>query len=116
MLKGKTHAALDLLANHGKGGVLHLGDRATPDDPHSLSVKDVLQSKHPPGQPTFQIPSYTVCHQRSTPLSLIALMLNWSVQQLSAVKELQVPLVWMLMIGVDCALSLSLLQPLFVSH
>ena len=54
MLKGKTHAALDLLANHGKEGVLHLDDHATPDDPHSLSVKAVLQSKHPSGQPASQ--------------------------------------------------------------
>ena len=38
MLKKKTHAALDLLANHGKGGVLHLDDHASLDDPHSLSV------------------------------------------------------------------------------
>ena len=54
MLEGKTHAALDLLANHGKGGVLHLDDRASPEDLHSLSVMDILQRRHPPGQPASQ--------------------------------------------------------------
>ena len=49
MFKGKTHAALDLLANNGKGGVLYLDNPA-----NSPSMRDVLQSKHPPGQ---QMPS-----------------------------------------------------------
>ncbi len=41
MFRGKTHAALDLLANSGKGGVLHLDQPANTDDRlwnvHSLS-------------------------------------------------------------------------------
>ena len=40
MFQGKTHAALHLLTDKGKGGVLHIHD----------TVKDVLKSKHPPGQ------------------------------------------------------------------
>ena len=52
MFKGKTHAALDLLANNGKGGVLRLDDPANPSDSNSPSVREVLHSKHPPGQLT----------------------------------------------------------------
>ncbi len=51
MFKGKTHAALDLLANTGKGGVLHLEQPADSADPNSKTVKEILESKHPPAQP-----------------------------------------------------------------
>ena len=51
MFAGKCKAALDLLSNADKGGLLHLNDPVNPDDPSSLSVKDVLISKHPPAQP-----------------------------------------------------------------
>ena len=50
MFKEKTHAALDLLANNGKGGVLCLDDPTNPSDTKSPSVREVLQSKHPLGQ------------------------------------------------------------------
>ena len=50
MFKGKTHPPLDLLANNGKGGVLCLDDPAKPSDTKLPSVREVLQSKHPPGQ------------------------------------------------------------------
>ena len=50
MFKGKTHAALDLLSNSGKGGLLHLDDKSSDDDP-STTVRDLLVSKHPPGKP-----------------------------------------------------------------
>ena len=48
MFKGKTHAALDLLANSGKGGVLRLDQPANSD---SMTVREILVSKHPTGQP-----------------------------------------------------------------
>ena len=48
MFKRKTHAALDLLANSGKGGVLHLDQPANSD---SMTVREILVSKHPSGQP-----------------------------------------------------------------
>ena len=48
MFKGKTHAALDLLANNGKVGVLRLDDPSNPSDTNLPSVREVLQSKHPP--------------------------------------------------------------------
>ena len=51
MFQGKTHAALDLLANRGKGGLLQLEQLINQDDPYSASVREVLASKHPPGQP-----------------------------------------------------------------
>ena len=51
MFKGKVSASLDLLAQKGKGGVLHPSDPVNKDDPSSPSVLDVLKSKHPPAQP-----------------------------------------------------------------
>ena len=50
MFKGKCKAALDLLSNSGKGGVLHLDAHINPDDPSSLSVREALLQKHPPAQ------------------------------------------------------------------
>ena len=47
MFQGKTKAALRLLSDQGKNGVLHLGD---PVD-EQRTVRDVLIDKHPPGQP-----------------------------------------------------------------
>ena len=48
MFKEKTHAALDLLANSGRGGVLHLDQPANSD---SMIVREILVSKHPPSKP-----------------------------------------------------------------
>ena len=50
MFKGKCKAALDLLSDSGKGGVLHLDAHINPDDPSSLSVREALLQKHPPAQ------------------------------------------------------------------
>ena len=52
MFEGKTGAALDLLSNKGKGGILHAGDLAAKDNPDNpaMSVLDVLKSKHPVAQ------------------------------------------------------------------
>ena len=46
MFQGKTQAALQLLSNKGKGGVLHLSD-VVENSSISTTVKDVLKSKHP---------------------------------------------------------------------
>ena len=51
MFTGKCKAALELLSNAQKGGVLHLHDRIDPKDPTSPTVRDVLVEKHPPPQP-----------------------------------------------------------------
>ncbi len=51
MFLGKASAALDLLSEKGKGGVLSASDPVNPDDPASPSVVEVLRSKHPPAQP-----------------------------------------------------------------
>ena len=48
MFTGKCKAALELLSNAQKGGVLHLHD---PKDPTLPTVRDVLVEKHPPPQP-----------------------------------------------------------------
>jgi len=48
MFMGKCKAALDLISNAEKGGILHLNDPADPDNP---TVREVLISKHPPAQP-----------------------------------------------------------------
>ena len=50
MFNGKTHAALDLLSNNGKGGVLHIDHVLESGADAGLSVKDVLKAKHPVGQ------------------------------------------------------------------
>ena len=51
MFLRKTSAALDLLSQKGKYGVLSASDLVYPDDPTSPSVLEVLRSKHPPAQP-----------------------------------------------------------------
>ena len=50
MFKGKCKAALDLLSNEEKGGILHLKDPTDPNDPTSQTVKESLTNKHPQGQ------------------------------------------------------------------
>ena len=50
MFNGKTHAALDLLSNNGKGGMLHIDHVLESGADAGLSVKDVLKAKHPVGQ------------------------------------------------------------------
>ena len=52
MFQGKTQAALQLLSNKGKGGLLRLGNTTDADDPYSLTVKEVLKEKHPPAAPS----------------------------------------------------------------
>lgn len=47
MFEGKTKAAISLLTDESKGGVLRLCDEV--DGTHT--VRDVLIEKHPPGQP-----------------------------------------------------------------
>lgn len=47
MFQGKTKAAIRLLTEEVKGGVLRLGDHV---DTHK-TVRDVLKDKHPPSQP-----------------------------------------------------------------
>ena len=51
MFQGKTKAALQLLAQQGKGRVLHLGDIVNKQDSVPVTVLDVLRSKHPYAQP-----------------------------------------------------------------
>lgn len=47
MFQEKTQAALQLLTDQGKGGLLHFNDAVT----NQSMIKDVLMSKHPPGNP-----------------------------------------------------------------
>ena len=51
MFKEKCKAALNLISNAEKWGILHLNDPADPDNPTSPTVREVLISKHPPAQP-----------------------------------------------------------------
>lgn len=51
MFQGKTHAALQMLTDKGKGGILHLDSPVSTTDSKPCTVKDILRSKHPPGQP-----------------------------------------------------------------
>ncbi len=41
------HAPLGLLANTGKGGVLHFDQLADSADPNSKTVRETLENKHP---------------------------------------------------------------------
>ncbi len=51
MFAGKCGAALDILADNGEGGVLHIADCVDPNNPNSLTVREALANKHPKGQP-----------------------------------------------------------------
>ena len=50
MFQGEIHAALQLLEKGGKGGILHPDDKVDTNNPDSLSVLEVLKSKHPYAQ------------------------------------------------------------------
>ena len=50
MFQGKTKAALRLLSEQSKGGVLHLDDPVETGK-GQRKVRDILADKHPPGQP-----------------------------------------------------------------
>ena len=50
MFQGKTSTALQLLTQQGRGGVLHVHDPVDASDPDSLTIIDVLKSKHPHDQ------------------------------------------------------------------
>ena len=60
---GKYKAAMDILCNSDKGGVLHLSDHIDPNDLESPTVKDELFKKHPTGQS-----ANTNCIVQSAPL------------------------------------------------
>ena len=51
MFRGKCKAALDLLTREEKGGILHLDEPAGPGKTNTPTVREILTSKHPPGQP-----------------------------------------------------------------
>ena len=50
MFQGKTKAALHLLSEQSKGGVLHLVDPIETEN-GQRKVRDILLEKHPPSQP-----------------------------------------------------------------
>ena len=50
MFQGKTKAALRLLSEQNKGGVLHLDDLIETEN-GQRKVRDILLEKHPPCQP-----------------------------------------------------------------
>ena len=51
MFEGKTRAAMRLLTDQNKGGVLQLSDIIPSNNPHSTTVREILESKHPPSHP-----------------------------------------------------------------
>ena len=53
MFRGKTNAALQLLSEQGKGGILRVDDLIDQGDHVQKSVLDILRSKHPPAQPVL---------------------------------------------------------------
>jgi hypothetical protein len=84
MFAGKCKAALDLLANAPKDGLLHLHDHIDPDDPSSQTVRDALISKHPPAQPAHQ--DCILQEDPETPHSIIFEALDASVIRSAALK------------------------------
>ena len=51
MMKGKVHAALDLLSNNGRVGILGLNHEVKTAGLDDMTVKDILLNKHPVRQP-----------------------------------------------------------------
>ena len=51
MFEGKVRAALRLLTNQSTGGVLPLDKTIPLDSGHTVTVREALRVKHPPGQP-----------------------------------------------------------------
>ena len=51
MFEGKVRADLRLLTNQSTGGVLPLDKLLPLDRGHTVTVRETLQAKHPPGQP-----------------------------------------------------------------
>ena len=54
MFQGKTNAALKLLSQHGKGGILQAEEMINAGDGSQKRVLDILRSKHRPAQPISQ--------------------------------------------------------------
>ena len=86
MFMGKCKAALDLISNAEKGGILHLNDPADSDsdDPTSPTVREVLISKHPPAQPAH--PSCILKEEPQNPHPIIFESLDASVVRSAALR------------------------------
>ena len=84
MFKGKCKAALDLLSNSGKGGVLHLDAQVNSDDPSSPLVREALLQKHPPAQQVH--PECIVGEEPQEPHPVIFESLDASVIRSAALK------------------------------
>ena len=84
MFMGKCKAALDLISNAEKGGILHINDLADSDNPCSPSVKEVLISKHPPAQPAHS--NCILDEEPQTPHPIIFESLDASVVRSAALR------------------------------
>ncbi len=72
MFAGNTKAALCLITEQNKGGVLSLDDLIHTSNSPPLTVKDVFESKHPPARPAFCAQSAHLPYTRMVPLVLQA--------------------------------------------
>ena len=71
MFAVKCKAALDLLSNSSSRGLLHLNNPVEASNPDSPSVKQILISKHPEGQPAVLSPwNQKILIQSSLTLSM----------------------------------------------
>ena len=84
MFMGKCKAALDLISNVEKGGILHLNDPADPDNPTSPTVREVLISKHPPAQPAH--PNCILKDEPENPHPIIFESLDASIVRSAALR------------------------------
>ena len=84
MFMGKCKAALDLISNVEKGGILHLNDPADPDNPTSPTVREVLISKHPPAKPAH--PNCILTDEPDNPHPIIFESLDGSIVRSAALR------------------------------
>ena len=84
MFMGKCKAALDLISNVEKGGILHLNDPADPDNPTSPTVREVLISKHPPAKPAH--PNCILTDEPDNPHPIMFESLDGSIVRSAALR------------------------------
>ena len=112
MFQGKVNSAIQLLAQHGKGGVLHADDNINLGYQGVKSVLDILHSKHPSASPTT--PEALVMGNAESPSvhPVVYDQITYGVL-LYVPRERLVPLVWTPIAGGDFAPHSK--QPLTIS-
>ena len=91
---------MDLLTNRGHGGVLQLDQLENLNDPNSRSVREILMSKHPTGQPA--LPESILKGSPEEPHPIMYENIDgWLIRSISLKVNGADHLGWMLMPGED---------------